>query len=62
MSCAAGELTPHFGFLEKAGAESGNGEAALSLAKARMAMIAAYSTKPARQADRFKENLYVARA
>lgn len=45
------ELSSHFGVLEKAAALSGNGEAALFLAKARMAMIAAHAAKPARQAD-----------
>ena len=48
---AYAELSPHFSFLEKAAAESGNGEATLSLAKIRMATIAAHSAKPARQAD-----------
>lgn len=48
---AYGELSSHFGILEKAAAESGNGEAALFLAKARMAMIAAHAAKPARQTD-----------
>ena len=48
---AYGELSSHFGVLEEAAEESGNGDAALYLAKAKMAMIAAHSTKRVRQAD-----------
>jgi len=48
---AYGELSSHFGVLEAAAEESGNGDAALYLAKAKMAMIAAHSTRRVRQAD-----------
>ena len=48
---AYGELSSHFGVLEAAAEESGNGDAALYLAKAKMAMIAAHSAKRVRQAD-----------
>ena len=40
---AYGELSSHFGVSEEAAEETGNGEAALNLAKAKMAMIAAHS-------------------
>ena len=45
------ELSPHFGVLEAAAEESGNGDAAFYLTKAKMAMIAAHSAKRVRQAD-----------
>ena len=48
---AYGELSSHFGVLEAAAEESGNGDAAFHLTKAKMAMIAAHSAKPVRQAD-----------
>ncbi|CAB1110321.1 unnamed protein product [Ectocarpus sp. CCAP 1310/34] len=48
---AYGELSSHFGVLEAAAEESGNGDAALYLAKAKMAMIAAHSKRRVRQAD-----------
>ena len=48
---AYGELSSHFGVLEAAAEESGNGNAALYLAKAKTAMIAAHSAKRLRQAD-----------
>ena len=48
---AYGELSSHFGVLEAAAEESGNGHAALYLAKAKMAMIAAHSKRRVRQAD-----------
>ena len=46
-----GELSFHFGILERAAQDSGNADAALHLSKARMAMIAAYANKRTRQAD-----------
>ena len=46
-----GELSSHFGILERAAQDSGNADAALYLSKARMAMIAAYANKRTRQAD-----------
>lgn len=45
------ELSSHFGVLEAAAEESGNGDAAFYLTKAKMAMIAAHSAKRVRQAD-----------
>ena len=48
---AYSELSSHFGVMEAAAEESGNGNAALYLAKAKTAMIAAHSTKRLRQAD-----------
>ena len=45
------ELSSHFGVLERAAEESGNGDAAFYLSKARMAMIAAHAAKRTRQAD-----------
>lgn len=45
------ELSSHFGALETAAEGSGNHEAAFHLQKAKMAMIAAHASKPARQAD-----------
>ena len=48
---AYAELSSHFGVLEKAVEESGNGDAAFYLQRAKMAMIAAHAPKPARQAD-----------
>ncbi|CAB1106964.1 unnamed protein product [Ectocarpus sp. CCAP 1310/34] len=44
-------LSPHFGVLESAADESGNGDAAFHLQKAKMAMIAAHAAKRVRQAD-----------
>ena len=46
-----GELSSHFGILERAAQDSGNADAALYLSKARMAMIAAYANNRTRQAD-----------
>ena len=46
-----GELSSHFGILERAAQDSGNAEAAWYLPKARMAMIAAYANKRTRQVD-----------
>ena len=40
-----GELSSHFGILERAAQDCGNADAALYLPKARMAMIAAYANK-----------------
>ncbi|CAB1120526.1 unnamed protein product [Ectocarpus sp. CCAP 1310/34] len=54
MPCAEGyhaELSSHFGYLEAAAEESGNGDAVYHLSKARMAMIPAHTAKRARQAD-----------
>ncbi|CAB1102147.1 unnamed protein product [Ectocarpus sp. CCAP 1310/34] len=48
---AYGELSSYFGVLEAAAEKSGNGEAALYLAKAKMAMIVAHSATRVRQAD-----------
>ncbi|CAB1116616.1 unnamed protein product [Ectocarpus sp. CCAP 1310/34] len=48
---AYGELSSYFGVLEAAAEESGNGEAALYLAKAKMAMIVVHSATRVRQAD-----------
>ncbi|CAB1108555.1 unnamed protein product [Ectocarpus sp. CCAP 1310/34] len=48
---AYSELSPHFGVLESAADESGNGDAAFHLQKAKMAMIAAHAAKRVRQAD-----------
>ena len=48
---AYSELSSHFGALEKAPEESGNGDAAFYLSKARMAMIAAHAAKRTRQVD-----------
>ncbi|CAB1119969.1 unnamed protein product [Ectocarpus sp. CCAP 1310/34] len=48
---AYAELSPHFSVLEAAADESGNGDAAFFLTKAKMAMIAAHSAKRVRQAD-----------
>ena len=45
------ELSSHFGVLERAAEESGNGDAAFYLSKARIAMIAAHAAKRTRQAD-----------
>ena len=39
------ELSSHFGVLERAAEESGNGDAAFYLSKVRMAMIAAHAAK-----------------
>lgn len=44
-------LSSHFGVLEKAAADSGNGDAVFHLQRAKMAMIAAHASKPTRQAD-----------
>ena len=44
-------LSAHFDLLERAADESGNGDAAFHLQKAKMAMIAAHTSKRARQAD-----------
>ena len=46
-----GELSSHFGILERAAQDSENADAALYLSKARMAMIAAYANKRTRHAD-----------
>ena len=48
---AYGELSSHFGVLEVAARESGNGDAAFHLSKAKMAMIAAHAAKGVRQTD-----------
>ena len=48
---AYSELSPHFGILESAADESGNGDAAFHLRKAKMSMIAAHAAKGVRQAD-----------
>ena len=48
---AYGEISSHFGVLEAAAEEIGNGDAALHLAKAIMAMITAHSARRVRQAD-----------
>ena len=48
---AYAELSPHFSVLEAAADESGNGDAAFFLTKAKMVMIAAHSAKRVRQAD-----------
>ena len=40
-----GELSSHFGVLERAAQNSGNADAALYLSKARMTMIAPYANK-----------------
>lgn len=48
---AYGELSAHFGVLESAADESGNGDAAFHLQKAKMAMIAAHAAKGVRQTD-----------
>ncbi|CAB1104515.1 unnamed protein product [Ectocarpus sp. CCAP 1310/34] len=45
------DLSYHFGYLETAAEESGNGDAVHHLSKARTAMIAAHTAKRARQAD-----------
>ena len=45
------ELPSHFGVLESAAEESGNGDAAFYLLKAKMTMIAAHAAKRTRQAD-----------
>ena len=45
------ELSSHFGVLEAAAEESGNGDAAFYLMRAKMAMIAAHSAKRVRRAD-----------
>lgn len=45
------ELSSHFGALEAAAEESGNGDAAFYLTKAKMSMIAAHSATRTRQAD-----------
>ena len=45
------ELSSHFGVLETAAEESGNGDVAFYLTKAKMATIAAHSAKRLRQAD-----------
>ncbi|CAB1105377.1 unnamed protein product [Ectocarpus sp. CCAP 1310/34] len=42
---AYSELSPHFGVLESAADESGNGDAAFHLQKAKMVMIAAHAAK-----------------
>lgn len=44
-------VSSHFGALETAAEESGNHDAAFHLQKAKMAMIAAHTSKPARQTD-----------
>ena len=48
---AYAELSSHFGVLEKAAEDSGNGDGAFHLQWAKLAMIAAHASKPARQAD-----------
>ncbi|CAB1097844.1 unnamed protein product [Ectocarpus sp. CCAP 1310/34] len=45
------ELSPHFSVQEAAADESGNGDAAFFLTKAKMVMIAAHSAERVRQAD-----------
>ena len=50
LACCA-ELSPHFSVLEAAADESGNGDAAFFLTKAKIAMNAAHSAKRVRQAD-----------
>ena len=45
------ELSSHFGVLEAAAEESGNGDTAFHLTRATMAKIAAHSAKRVRQAD-----------
>ncbi|CAB1101968.1 unnamed protein product [Ectocarpus sp. CCAP 1310/34] len=45
------ELSPHFGALEVAAEDSGNGGAAFYLTKAKMSMIAAHSARRVRQTD-----------
>ena len=51
------ELSSHFGVLEAAAEESGNGDAAPYPAKAEMAMIAAHSAKRVCQADTHDERV-----
>lgn len=48
---AYGDLSSYFAVLEAAAEQSGNGEAALHLGRAKMAMIAAHSAQRVRQAD-----------
>ena len=48
---AYAELSSYFGVLEKAAEDSRNGDAAFHLQRAKIAMIAAHASKPARQAD-----------
>ena len=48
---AYAELSSHFGVLEREVEESGNGDAAFYLPKARMAMIAAHAAERTRKAD-----------
>ena len=45
------ELPSHFGVLETAAGESGNGEAVSYLTKARMAMVAVHASNRTREAD-----------
>ena len=48
---AYAELSSHFRVLEKATKDIGDGDAAFHLQRAKIAMIAAHVSKPARQAD-----------
>lgn len=48
---AYAELSPHIRVLEKAAGDSGNGDAAFDVQQAKMAMIVAHASTPARQAD-----------
>lgn len=50
------ELAPHFGVLERAAEEDGDGEADAYLKKPKIVMIAAHASKQTREAD-FREFL-----